>query len=311
MHIYRHLRDLPRNQHHVITIGNFDGVHLGHRALIKTMLASAHELECASLAMIFEPQPMEVLQPTRAPARLMRLAEKCRVLKTLGVERVLAYRFDHTVAAMAADEFAEDVLVNGLKAKHIIVGEDFRFGVQRQGDTTTLKELGAQHGFTVTVMADHRADGERVSSTHIREALQQGKLDHAAALLGRPYSLYGRVIHGDKRGRQIEVPTANIALKRNKPAIRGVFVVNTTIDGKTRYGVANVGTRPTVDGEKTLLEVHLFDFDGDLYGRYLEVTLLERLRDECKFPDFDSLVEQIRRDIAQAKDYISTLSYSS
>jgi len=288
------------------TIGNFDGVHLGHQAVLEALSAQAGALQLSATLVTFEPQPREYFTPGDAPARLTRLREKLEVLQHGPLDRVVCLRFDDALAALTAAEFIDRILVEGLDVRYLVVGEDFRFGRGRTGDFALLQQAGRQHGFQVASMADFVLQGERVSSTRIRTALQGGDMVTAAALLGRPYAICGRVAHGDKRGRTIGFPTANVFLHRSTIPVAGVFAVDLLgVAAVPLAGVANVGTRPTVDGSRALLEVHLFDFEGDIYGRQVQVRLLKCLRAERKFDSFELLKQQIERDSGQARAFFA------
>jgi len=283
-----------------LTIGNFDGVHRGHRALIERVGAKARELELVSCVLTFEPHPREFFDPKAAPARLTRLRDKLELIEAAGVERVHVARFDRRFASMSAERFVEDVLVNGLATRWLLVGRDFRFGARRAGDYTALALAGTRHGFEVESMADVLFEGVRVSSSAVRAALAAGELDTGERLLGHPYTISGRVAHGAKLGRSLGFPTANIVLRR-PPPLSGIFVVE--VDG-FGPGVASIGRRPTVNPVPLpLLEVHLFDWERDLYGEHLRVRFLKKLRDEQKYDGLDALREAIARDARQAREY--------
>jgi len=283
-----------------LTIGNFDGVHRGHRALIERVTAKARELELVSCVLTFEPHPREFFDPQAAPARLTRLRDKLELIEAAGVERVHLARFDRRFASLPAERFVEDVLVNGLATRWLLVGRDFRFGARRAGDFAALAAAGARHGFEVESMPDVLSDGTRVSSSAVRAALAAGEFDPAERLLGHPYTISGRVAHGAKLGRSLGFPTANIVLRR-PPPLSGIFVVE--VDG-LGPGVASIGRRPTVNPVPLpLLEVHLFDWERDLYGEHLRVRFLKKLRDERKYDGLDALREAIAHDARQARDY--------
>ena len=283
-----------------LTIGNFDGVHRGHRALIERVTATARELELASCVLTFEPHPREFFDPQAAPARLTRLRDKLELIEAAGVERVHLARFDRRFASLPAERFVEDVLVNGLATRWLLVGRDFRFGARRAGDYASLALAGARHGFEVESMADVLFEGTRVSSSAVRAALAAGALDAGERLLGHPYTISGRVAHGAKLGRSLGFPTANIVLRR-PPPLSGIFVVE--VDG-LGPGVASIGRRPTVNPVPLpLLEVHLFDWERDLYGEHLRVRFLKKLRDERKYDGLDALREAIAHDAREARDY--------
>jgi riboflavin kinase/FMN adenylyltransferase len=307
MQIIRNLQNL-KPQHHgcVATIGNFDGVHLGHQAVLGQLAEKADKL-CLPLTVVtFEPQPQEVFRPEQAPPRLTRFREKVQALRRYAVDRVLVLRFNKTFAQQSPDDFIQNLLVNGLGVKYLVIGDDFRFGKDRAGDFAMLQAAGKQHGFEVVNMHTFALDERRVSSTRVREALGAGDLNAAEKLLGRIYRMSGRVAHGDKKGRTIGFPTANIHLHRINTPLRGVFVVELFgLEGEPLSGVANLGTRPTVGGMRTLLEVHLFDFKGNIYGRHVHVDFLHKLRDERRFDSFEELKAQIRRDADQARQFFT------
>lgn len=291
----------------VVTIGAFDGVHLGHKAILKQVVARAHALQLPSVAMVFEPQPNEYFCADKAPARLMRLREKLSALFAAGIDRVLCLRFDAKLAALSADEFVQTVLIDGLGVKHLVVGDDFRFGCDRRGDFELLRSWGERANFAVDDSKTLEISGGRASSTRIRKALADSDFALAAEQLGQPYSISGRVIYGQQLGRTIGVPTANVQLKRYRSPLNGVFTVTVSLDdGQQFNGVANVGVRPTVAGDsRPLLEVHIFDFDGDLYGRSINVSFCSKLRSEQKFDSIEQLKLQIEHDITQAKAYFA------
>lgn len=292
----------------VATIGNFDGVHRGHQALLKLLKERSQALQLPSLVLTFEPQPAEYFARGAPVARLTRFREKVYYLAQAGVDKVCVLRFDAALAALTAESFIEEILCGRLKVKHLIVGDDFRFGHGRQGDVVLLKNAGERLGFSVEIMPSMLIEGQRVSSTRIRQAL--GVADHALAerLLGRPYCMLGRVVYGDQLGRVLGFPTANIYLHRQETAVKGIYVVR--LHGIAKMGlpgVANVGTRPTVGGTRTLLEVHVFDFAETIYGRQVEVEFLKKLRDEERFDNLDLLKDQMLIDAGQARGYFGGL----
>ncbi len=297
----------PHHRGCVATIGNFDGVHLGHQAILAQLTEQAARLHLPRLVITFEPQPQEFFAgPTASPARLMRLREKLQALDGLGIERTLCLEFDQRLATMPAQTFIETLLVEGLGIRYLVVGDDFRFGHRRAGDFALLVEAGQRYGFEVADNHSYILDGERVSSTRIRQALGQGDLELAARLLGRPYDMCGRVAHGDRRGRTIGFPTANIHLHRRVTPVYGVYAV--LLSGpelRPWPGIANVGRRPTVQGVREQLEVHLLDYRGDLYGRHVKVDFLHYLRPEQRFESLDALRQQIQRDEQAARAYFS------
>ena len=288
----------------VATIGNFDGIHLGHQSVIGQLAEKAAELNLPSVLISFEPQPMEYFQPTRAPARLTRLREKLQALRRFSVDKVLCLAFNKRLAEMPAQRFIQTILVDKLKLKYLVVGDDFRFGQNRQGDFAMLEQAGEEFGFQVVNMHTFAIDAERVSSTRIRQALEAGELTEAERLLGRTYRMSGRVVHGEKLGRQLGFPTANIDIHRRTTPLQGIFVVEVFgLEGEPLPGVASIGTRPTVDGKTVVLEVYLFDFDQDIYGKHLQVSFLHKLRDEVKYTTLEALTEQIQKDVDEARHY--------
>ncbi|MBP3141012.1 bifunctional riboflavin kinase/FAD synthetase [Aliivibrio fischeri] len=296
----------PDHKGCVMTIGNFDGVHLGHQQVLQQVKSKAKELDLPSVVMTFEPQPMEFFAKEKAPARLTRLRDKFVQLKKLEIERLLCINFNQKFAEQSADEFVEDLLVRLLDVKFLVVGDDFCFGKHRKGNFAMLQEAGKKHGFEVVNTQSFCLQQQRVSSTAIRSALLHNKLDDVATMLGRHYSITGRVSHGRKLGRTIGFPTANIPLKRCVSPVSGVYVVQAKdSEGKQLGGVANIGHRPTVNGARQQLEVHFFDYKGNLYGQQLDVELLYKLRDEHKFESFDALKQQIELDSQAARVWLS------
>ncbi len=303
MELIRGLKNLqPRHHGSVATIGNFDGVHLGHQAVIDQLADKARVLGLPSVVITFEPQPREYFTHGPIPPRLTRFREKIEALACYRVDRVLSLAFNRPLAQMPADEFVRRILVDGLGVKYLVVGDDFRFGNRRQGDFTFLQEAGRAFGFEVVNMPTFSIDGERVSSTRIRHALEAGNMELARRLLGRSYSMSGRVAHGEKLGRQLGFPTANIHIHRKAAPVQGIFVVEVDgLDDRPLKGVASIGTRPTVDGRRVILEVFLLDFDRQIYGEHLQVRFLHKLRDEEKFASLERLIEKIAEDVEQAQ----------
>jgi riboflavin kinase/FMN adenylyltransferase len=301
--LIRGLQNLkPEHRGCVATIGNFDGVHLGHQRVLGQLAERAAELHLPNVVVVFEPQPGEYFAADKAAPRLTRFREKLEALSRYSVDRVLCLPFNAGLAALSADDFIQQVLVDGLGLRYLVVGDDFRFGHGRDGDFARLQAAGEMHGFDVVNMHTFAVDGERVSSTRIRASLVDGDLDGAARLLGRSYRISGRVVHGDKRGRTIGFPTANIFLHRPVSPLHGVFMVEMFgLDREPWPGVANLGNRPTVDGARTLLEVHLLGLDEAIYGRHVHVDFLQRLRPEQRFPSFEDLKNQILADVVQAR----------
>ena len=303
MELVRGLHNL-RESHRgsVVTIGNYDGVHRGHQHMLAAVRERAGQLGLPATVVTFEPTPREFFEGAAAPARLMRLREKVEALPLYGVDRVVVLRFDARMRAMSAAEFVDTLLVRGLGARHVVVGHDFHFARKREGTVATLREAGARDGFEVHEVGRFLVDGERVSSSLVREALERGDLDRAGMLLGRPYRMAGRVRRGQQLGRKLGFPTANLALHRKVVPLWGVFAVRVSGPGLVSHpAVVSLGTRPTINGTEPLLEVHVFDFDGDLYGKYLDVDFVQRLRDERRFESLDALVEQMHRDAADAR----------
>ena len=291
----------------VATIGNFDGVHLGHQALLKKLSTQAKTLQLPMVVLLFEPQPSEFFKKEMAPARLDSFREKIIWLKHCGVDFVCCLKFDNYLASMTASQFANEIVFSLLKAKYLLIGQDFRFGHGRLGDANLLYELGRQLSSTVESFPDYFIDNQRVSSTAIRSLLKLGKLGEAELLLGRPYSISGIVVHGDGRGRLWGIKTANLNLNRKILPLKGVYCVRIQLRDKSVFlGVANIGCRPTVDGSKFVLEVHLFDVDISLYGERLDITFMYKLRDEIKFESVDLLIAQIKSDIINAKNWFTS-----
>jgi riboflavin kinase/FMN adenylyltransferase len=291
-----------------VTIGNFDGVHFGHQSMLERLTQTAQERGLESWALTFEPHPREFFTPEQAPARLTSLREKEELFSNLGVAHMHVCHFNQELANLSAENFVQRFLVDALHAKWVLVGDDFRFGAKRAGDFSLLQKLGAKLGFEAIAMPSVTVDGLRVSSTAVREALAAGDLAMAKRLLGRPYSISGRVVHGDKLGKKIGYPTANVQIKHNKPPLSGIFAVELSgLPGGSLPGVASLGVRPTVkqDGVPTL-EVHVFDFDSQIYGSHVRVDFLHKLRDEEKFPNLDALIAAIAKDVADAKEYFLT-----
>jgi riboflavin kinase/FMN adenylyltransferase len=305
MELIRGLHNLaPRHRGCVATIGNFDGVHLGHQAVIGQLAERAQALGLPTLVMLFEPQPEEFFRSGKAPPRLTRFREKWLALRRYSVDRVLCVRFNAPFANMEPETFVRRVLVQGLDVRYLVVGDDFRFGKNRRGDFTFLQKAGEQQGFHVVNMHTVSIDGHRVSSTRIRRALASGDLMTAEKLLGRPYRMSGRVAHGNKLGQRLGMPTANIHLHRKLTPISGVYVVEVFgLETEPLAGVANVGTRPTVNETRTLLEIHLFDFNERIYGRYLNVNFVHKLRDEEKFDSLEALKRQMHLDAENARAF--------
>lgn len=290
----------------VVTIGSFDGLHLGHRALLDKVFAAAEAQGLPSVVMSFEPTPREFFQADRPPARLMRFREKFEALAEAGVDLFFCPRFNEAMKDIAADTFIRQILVHALNVRHLAIGDDFRFAQDREGHLDMLRRAGNALGFTVEQIGSVEIDGERVSSSAIRASLWEGDLDRATRLLGHPYRMSGKVILGERVGRQLGYPTANVNLNRRQSPVMGIFAVR--VSGSA-WGpldaVASVGTRPTFGMNHPLLEVHIFDFEEDIYGEFIHVDFVARLRSEEKFDDVDALVEQMHRDSAMAREILA------
>lgn len=305
MELIRGLHNL-REKHRgcVLTIGKFDGVHLGHQAVLSQVIEKARNLGLPATVMVFEPQPEELFSPENAPARLSVLRDKYRHLEALGIDRLLCVKFNREFATLSAEYFVENLLVERLGVSFLVVGDDFRFGKGRVGDFYYLQKEGEKCQFDVVSTQSFRVKNCRISSTAIREALAESNFILAEQMLGRPFIIAGKVLHGDKRGRTIGFPTANLRLKRCKAPVNGVFAVIVYFDGQQFTGVANIGHRPTVDGQRSQLEVHLFNFSQNLYGRFISVALKHKIRDEMKFDSFELLHKQIQQDALKAQQLL-------
>ncbi|MBB5016934.1 riboflavin kinase/FMN adenylyltransferase [Chitinivorax tropicus] len=290
-----------------LTIGNFDGVHLGHQVILDRLVKVARQRGLPAAVMTFEPHPRELFTPEAAPARLSSLREKLELLAVQGVDRVYVVRFTRAFAALSADAFIHDILVRRLQARYVLVGDDFCFGARRQGNFEMLSQVGGALGLTVESMPSVMSGQTRVSSTAVREALAAGDCALAACLLGRPYSISGRVFHGDKIGRTLGFPTANIQVKHNKPPLKGIFAVEVHgLDQRIYQGAASLGLRPTITANgRATLEVNLFDFGRSIYGEHLRVDFLTKLRDEEKYASLDELTQAIARDVAQCRHFFA------
>ena len=306
MDLIRGLHNIrPRHRGCIATIGTFDGIHHGHQMILAHLSAKSSELTYPSLLITFEPQPREYFKGEVVPARLTRFREKISILKSLDLDRVLCIPFNENTRAISAQAVIESFFVELLDVKYLVVGDDFRFGKNAEGDYEMLRDAGNQFGFGVSHMGTLLYESERVSSTRIRKALEDGDFVLAEKLLGRPYFMMGTVVVGERLGRQLGTPTANIRLQRYRSALEGVFAV--TVSGLDRVyeGSAYVGTRPTVEGTEPLLEVHLFDFDKDIYGQQVVVTFHEKFRGDVAFSGIDQLQDQIKRDLTTTRDWFS------
>jgi riboflavin kinase / FMN adenylyltransferase len=307
MELVRGLHNISqRHRGCVLTVGNYDGVHLGHQQMIGALKARASQLRAAATVLAFEPSSKEFIDPDGAPPRLTRWREKFLALAALGVDRLVTLRFDECMRGMTPHSFVDELLVQKLGTRHMIVGDDFRYGSNAGGTIDSLRAAGQAHGFGVDQIAPFIVDGVRVSSTAVRERLEVADYSGAARLLGRPYRMLGRVVPGLRLGRTLGFPTANLRLMRRKPPVSGILAVWVHgIDSCRLPGVASLGTRPTVNGIEPLLEAHVFDFSGDLYGRQIEVEFVAKLRDEVKFDSLDAMTVQMQIDAARARDLLS------
>lgn len=295
MQVFRHF-PLNSNAPIGLTIGNFDGVHIGHQALIKKLIAESKKRNLTPSVMTFEPHPKEFFISENAPSRLTTLREKLEFFLDYGIEKVFVCAFNQKFSNISSEAFMGQILKEQLKVQLLIVGNDFRFGSKRQAGIEDLKK----NAFELFEIPEIDLNGKRVSSTRIREGLKEGRIQEVNQFLGRPYTISGKVVEGDKRGRQMGFPTANIHMKHLRPALTGVYAVKLG----NRNGVANLGVRPTIAGTpKLLLEVHLLNFNEDIYGQHVQVTFLEKIRDEMKFENIDALIEQIKKDVAHATRY--------
>lgn len=289
-----------------VAIGNFDGLHLGHQAILADLRARGRESRLPTAVLCFEPQPKEFFAPGSAPARLMRLRDKAEGIGLTGIDELRVLRFDAALAGLEADAFIERVLIGALRARQVVIGQGFRFGRGRGGDVAALCRAGNARGFAVTALPALQVGGSPVSSTRVREAIAAGRLDEARELLGRDFRISGRVVAGQELGRTLGFRTANIRLHRRVSPVAGIFAVRATGAGLDRHpGVASVGTRPTVGGKEWLLEVHLFDFDRELYRERLDVDFIARLRDEVRFPDLASMTAQMHEDARLARKLLA------
>jgi len=309
MRLIRHINDMPFDTvsaGSVVTIGAYDGLHLGHASLLERVLVSSESLGLPSVVMSFEPMPREFFAESSPPARLMRFREKFDALASRGIDLFYCPQFDDQMRCIAVDAFIRRVLIHGLCAKHIVVGDDFQFARRREGNLGHLQQVSGLLGFSVEQLSSIVVDGIRVSSTAIRESLWSGDLQRATALLGRPYRMSGKIVLGDKVGRKLGYPTANVDLRRRQSPVMGIFAVRVQgLDGGPRDAVASVGTRPTFGGTKPLLEVHIFDFDENIYGQYIHVDFVARLRGEVKYDAVEELVAQMHRDADNARSILA------
>lgn len=309
MQLVRHLVDMPHPRlaaGSVVTIGAYDGLHLGHRQLLERVVSSARRRSMPAVLMSFEPTPKEFFSAAKPPARLMRFREKFEELASAGIDVFYCPRFVRAMREIPAADFVRRILIHGLNTRHLVVGDDFHFARRREGGVEHLARAAAALDFELEQVTSVIADGVRVSSTAVREALATGDLKRATTLLGRPYRMSGKIVAGEKLGRKLGYPTANVDLRRRQSAVIGIFAVRVHgLDGGPRDAVASVGSRPTFNGSKPLLEVHVFDFDGDIYGRYIHVDFIARLRDQQKFDSADELVAQMHVDADNARSILA------
>jgi riboflavin kinase/FMN adenylyltransferase len=311
MRVLYRLEDLaPAYPAPVLTIGNFDGVHLGHQNLMRDLNSRAAQVGGTAVAMTFHPHPLQVLAPDNAPLQIQTLDQKLAAIESLGIPLVIVLPFDRVLAQMGARDFAIKMLWEKLRPKEIYVGPNFAFGNRRQGSFSLLKEIGEEKGFTIGKIHQVQFRGSRVSSTAIRQALISGQVGLARRLLARPFALEGEIIHGRGLGTQFQIPTANLQTPNELIPRQGIYVTILTVEGRRHKGVTNVGFRPTVsaEGDASLsIETHLLDFERDVYGKKVTLEFLVRLRDERRFPGEKALIEQMRKDIENARRYFAWL----
>ena len=302
--LLRHWQDIPPLAPSVVTIGNFDGVHCGHQTILQRVLTISKTQYLASVVMFFEPQPQEFFAPHKAPPRLMDWRDKFEALRDLGIDYVLLIKFDAQFRGLTAHAFVEKVLL-AVNCQHLVIGDDFRFGCDRSGDFAFLQHAGQQSGFKVESTPTITNESQRISSTRIRQAIQEADFALAHTLLGRPYTIAGHIKHGDKIGRTLDFPTANLGLNRHVSPVAGIYAVKVwgLTSDKPLLGAANVGTRPAVGGTENRIEVHILDFSGDIYGRRIRVQFCHKLRDETNFPSLDALKVAIARDVVATRQY--------
>ncbi len=309
MRLIRGLHNLTRQLPPcAVTIGNFDGIHLGHQHVLEQLKVAARQRSLPTAVVIFEPQPIEFFAPDKAPRRLARFREKLNYLKSQDIDYLLCLKFDQRLSSLDANDFVKTILVDGLNTHHLVIGDDFRFGKNRLGNFVLLRECGREFGFDVENSDTLLIDDHRVSSTRIRASIQDDDFEQAEQLLGRPYSLSGKVSHGQKLGRELGFPTINIKMGDKTLIVKGIFAVRVKgIDNRVLPGVASIGTRPTVNGIDTILEVYILDFDQNVYGYCVDVEFLHKIRDEEKFDSLEELTRHIENDIKLAKNYFTKL----
>ncbi len=297
-----------------LTIGNFDGIHLGHQAMLTRLKKAAKQLNLITCVMTFEPHPREFFTPNQAPSRLTSLREKLELLTKLNIDRTIVYRFNHNFSQISPEIFISQILVKTLSVRWMLIGDDFRFGAKRAGDIAMLKTFASKHNFEIEEMPNFAINNQRVSSTGVRNALTVGDLNSVHQMLGRPYSISGRIIHGAKLGKKLGFPTANVHMRHNRIPLSGIFVVEVkgaiaSTPAKIIPGVASLGVRPAVyTNGKPTLEVHLLDFNQEIYDRHIQVNFLHKLRDEEMFPNLEALTTQIKQDVENTRNYFLTSS---
>ena len=291
----------------IVTVGVFDGLHIGHQAVIQQVLTQSEKFNLASLVLTFDPPPLAFLAPERCPPTLTTLSKKIEILGQLGVDGVVFARFDAYLQQMSPDAFVQQVLLQRLHAKQVIIGYDWQFGKGRSGNAEALRQLGDQYQFSVMIVGPVQLHGMPVHSTRVREAIAGGNLNLVSDLLGRRYSIMGEIVLGDGRGRQIGFPTANIDAGNQMLPPSGVYAIQVKLEGRMLNGVMNMGTRPTFDGEEFQIETHLFDFEQMVYGKKMEIFFIEKIRDERRFPNPEILVNQIKQDVATAKAILNQM----
>lgn len=305
MNVYHHLGEYRESlPHPVVTMGNFDGIHRGHQEIFRILRQDAEEIRGTALVITFFPHPLKILHPERAPRLITSLEDRIELMQCCGIAHVLCLPFTEAFASWEPERFIREILVETLGTKEVLVGEDFRFGRNRGGDIALLKQRGAPYGYTVKKIQPVQVEGMEVSSTRIRQFIQAGRIRESAAMLGRPYSISGKVVTGDKRGRALGFQTANLATDAELLPPHGVYAVWVSLGGKRRPGVANLGIKPTFSGTRFCIEAHVFDFDEDIYGASLRMEFVERIREERSFPDPRALIEQIDRDARQARQLL-------
>ncbi len=316
MNVFRGSTQFSAGPACALTIGNFDGVHRGHRALLKQLKAGAQERGLVSCVMTFEPHPKEFFSPEQAPPRILNLRDKLCAFADIGIDRVVVEHFNNAFARLSPEEFVSEIIVKQLNAKWILIGDDFCYGAKRAGNFASLKAAGKKYGFEVSNIHTVLEDGERISSSALRDALANGDMGQVSKLLGRPYGISGHVIHGQQLGRTLGFPTLNLAvanhLHHRKPATTGIFTAQVIgLSDKPLPAVASLGVRPTVEDEgRVLLETHIFDYKQEVYGKLITVELLEKIRDEAKYPDLDTLTKAIATDAMHARNYFQKKAYA-